>query len=169
MESIEFKEFDIESCNSSNIDNEVNVTATLTEEEDDIISQNESLVLRNILADDLCPRYFSVERMRGFKFIMVTILAIICFHPIVRILDLEHDRKYTLQDFFSFDLSPVILDSIVFAALGRVLAKRGIDNCLFLVPMILSTCATMALSEVDIFQHSITSSSLINWPWELHL
>ena len=165
----DFEELDIESCNSSNNDDKVNVTATLTEEEDQISSREESFFIRNILADDLCPRYFSVERMRGFKFIMLTIFLIICFHPLVRLLDLEHDKRYSLHDFFSFDSAAIIMDSIVFATLGRVLEKRGIDNYLFLVPMILSTCATMALSEVEFFQHSISSSSMSKWPWELHL
>ena len=34
MTNVEFEEFDIESCNSSNNDEKVDITATLTEEED---------------------------------------------------------------------------------------------------------------------------------------
>lgn len=154
----DFEELESESCNSSNNDDKANVTATLTEEEDEISSRDESFFIRNILADDLCPRYFSVERMRGFKFIMLTIFFIICFHPPIRLLDLEHDKRYSLHDFFSFDYAAIIMDSIVFVTLGRVLEKRGIDNCLFL-----------ALSEVEFFQHSISSSNITKWPWELHL
>ena len=113
----------------------------------------------------------SIEAFRVCKFIMTTVWAIIIMHVLVRLVDWEHDTKYSIEGFFYFDFGHVVLDCIAFAIVGRVYKRRGVDRLLpFFLPMMVSCVYGSWSTDIWFLRNSITLYNLAcTWSWQLYL
>jgi hypothetical protein len=137
-----------------------------------------SLLCRNIIPDEWLSRLHmgrfkvieSIEVVRMIKFVWVSILSILSMHVCIRKIGWEHDEEYTIQDFISFDLGSVVLDTGIFAVISRVYQRDGVDRLSFLLPMIISIIYGSWSTEIWFLKNSITLHNLEHtWPWQLFL
>jgi len=111
------------------------------------------------------------EAVRLFKFVSVTLIAIVVTHTFVRWVGWENDVDYTLSDFVSFDLNYVLLDVLSFFLVGRLYRRRGFD-CLFpyILPMILGAIYPSWTTDWSFLRHSFSIYDIVcDWPWQLFL
>ena len=79
----------------------------------------------------------SIEAIRVFKFLFLTISLILEMHLFTRYLGWEHDPSYTIKKFLKEDLNHVIMDSVSFFFIGRLYKRKGVDRLFpFILPMV---------------------------------
>lgn len=134
------------------------------------------ILTNNLIPDEWCyllsPRYRiiqSPQALRILKFVSITIWTILVWYRIVRAVNWEHDVSYSLGDFASFDLGSVVLDCTMFALVGRIYERRGVDRLLpTLLPMLGSCLYGSWSSELWFLRNSITMYNMVcTWPWQL--
>lgn len=137
----------------------------------------QSFFTENIFPDDRISVwgyqiFDSIQAVRLFKFLFLTISLILEMHLLSRYLGWEHDPSYTIMQFLKDDLNHVIMDSASFFLIGRLYQRKGVDRLLpFILPMIISSAfASWSTTDIWFFQNSITWYNLLHvWPWQLYL
>jgi len=120
---------------------------------------------KNAFSDDLTHfRRFqvieSIETVRVLKFLVITTILMITNYAIIRGLKWENDEYYSLVDFFVFDFVNVMVYSVVFAIVGRIGKRKGVDRMVFILPCILSSIATSASTNISFLRSDITMYSV---------
>jgi hypothetical protein len=120
---------------------------------------------KNAFPDDLTHfRGFqvieSIETVRILKFLVVTTILMMTNYAIVRGLEWENDEYYSLVDFFVFDFVNVMVYSVVFAVVGRIGKKKGVDRLVFIVPTMFASIATSASTNISFLRSDITMYSI---------
>jgi hypothetical protein len=136
-----------------------------------------SFLFSNLFRDKDCQcmgqfvLFDSIEAIRIFKFIFITIWLTISLHGVVRIAGWGHDELYSIQDFMVYDLAGVVLDSFVFAIVSRLYKRNGVDCLLpFFLPMVVSAIYVSWSSEIWFLKSSITLYDMkCTWSWQLYL
>lgn len=141
-----------------------------------LLQQIKRFLCQTLIEDErcLCVGRFkvleSIETVRILKFSCASVVSIIAWHVLVRKIGWEHDDKYFLRDFISFDLGAVALDSLAFAILSRLYQRDGVDRISFFFPMVISTIFASWSTEIWFLRNSITLYNIrYTWPWELFL
>jgi len=99
----------------------------------------------------------SIESIRVVKFSLCTIILVIFWNWLVKLLGYEHDEAYDLPKFFYFDIGSVVLDCVLFSIIGRLYKKKGVDRLFpFIIPAALSCFHGSWSSEVWFLKHSLT-------------
>lgn len=128
------------------------------------------LFCTNFIPDDLThfgsiQLFESIEAVRILKFIIVTTVLIIVVHSSVRGFNWEHDVYYSLEDFFHYDFATAVLYSAFFAMIARIGKKKGTDRLVFIVPVLASSLASSASTNVWFLRNSITLYNVsCSWP-----
>lgn len=129
----------------------------------------------NITPDDLTHIkgsliFESIMVVRLLKFVVLTTLSIIVMHSLVRSFHWEHDIYYSLNDFFYYDFGEVVLKTAFLGVLGRVHEKKGCDRLSFMLPLLVSSIATSASTNIKSLQNSITFYNVsCTWSWSLYI
>eukprot|EP00979_Chaetoceros_neogracilis_P003371 scaffold588_cov282-Chaetoceros_neogracile.AAC.10 len=119
-----------------------------------LLQQIKRFLCQTLIEDErcLCVGRFkvleSIETVRILKFSCASVVSIIAWHVLVRKIGWEHDDKYFLRDFISFDLGAVALDSLAFAILSRLYQRDGVDRISFFFPMVISTIFASWSTEI---------------------
>lgn len=144
----------------------------------DVNSIHHSFLFRNLFHDMECQYmgpcllFESIEAIRIFKFIFITIWITITLHGVVRAAGWGHDKLYSIQNFMAYDLGGVVLDSFVFAIVSRLHRRNGVDCLLpFFLPMVISAVyVSWSSNEIWFLQNSITLHDMrYTWSWQLYL
>ena len=125
---------------------------------------------KNAFPDDLTHfRRFqvieSIETVRILKFLVVTTILMMTNYAIVRGLEWENDEYYSLVDFFVFDFVNVMVYSVVFAIVGRIGKRKGVDRLVFILPTMFASIATSASTNISFLQSDITMYS-VSCSWQ---
>ena len=88
-------------------------------------------------------------------------------HALAKIVGWERDTRFSMKEFVYFDAGHVVLDSIVFAVVGRVHERKGVDRLFpFLLPTAISCIyGSWSTNVIWFLQNSISMYNMVCvWP-----
>ena len=154
------------------------------DQDDDNASPNWKGVCKRILLGNIFPddcRYIalrrfkihvvdSIETVRIVKFVWCTTWMVMFWNVFVKIFGWEHDSSYSIRQFFYFDFGPLVLDCVMFAMVGRLYQRKGVDRLPFIIPAMASCVYGSWSSEIWFLRNSLTLYNMAcTWPWQLWL
>eukprot|EP00554_Chaetoceros_debilis_P008946 CAMPEP_0194104496 /NCGR_PEP_ID=MMETSP0150-20130528/4835_1 /TAXON_ID=122233 /ORGANISM="Chaetoceros debilis, Strain MM31A-1" /LENGTH=430 /DNA_ID=CAMNT_0038792047 /DNA_START=282 /DNA_END=1571 /DNA_ORIENTATION=+ len=112
--------------------------------------------------------------IRCLKFVILVVCGIIFMKKIITNLfpSWQRDEAYNLREFFLFDFASVVQDCIVFAVVGRIHRKRGMDRLWPCILPIMASCLLGSwMGEVEWMKSSITLYNMACgvWSWKLYV
>ena len=128
----------------------------------------------NILPDNRFELYGHriVDGPAAVKFLKLLVLTFVSitvtFHYVRWVGYLEHDSRYTLQDFWHYEATLVVCDILVFFVVGRLYRQRGVDHFDWLSMALLCNLYSSYSSLFPFLKHSATLYEMhCRWPWTL--
>jgi hypothetical protein len=107
--------------------------------------------------------------LKLIKFVLLTAIIMVSMHWLVRRMDWEHN-ELALQDLYMYESGQIVMDAIVFFAVGRLWKQRGVDHLAWIGWCLLANLYSSYITNFAFLRHSFTLYEIhCKWPWQLWL
>jgi len=154
-------------------ENELVATTGLTSSSSSQLQVLRQVLHHNFLSDEKAT-IAGIHLVEGstvvklLKFTLLTYLGIYVTFYMVRLVGWEHDDKFTLDNFWTFECNLVAGDIVIFYAVGRLFRQRGVDHLAWIMTVGASGLFSSGITNFTFLQHSATLYEMhCTWPWQL--
>mmetsp|Transcript_1541 Transcript_1541/g.2176 ORF Transcript_1541/g.2176 Transcript_1541/m.2176 type:complete len:403 (-) Transcript_1541:190-1398(-) len=102
------------------------------------------------------------------KFVAVTFAGISFMHWFVRQMQWENRKQYTLEMFWTYESTMVVVDATFFFLIARLHKQKGVDHLAWIMVAFLANIYASFITDFRFLQHSVTLFEMhCTWPWAL--